>query len=212
VLDSTSRPAPHDESPSPLLAGLITGILLAVVWALLVYFTHNGIGLAAWGVGGLIGIAVARSARPPNVATGRLAALLTAGTVLLAKAAVLAFALRPILQDEILRDPRATTAMFMLDMVNHRSFSPELQAAVDSARDGRDTARFDLGPRMIIEAGQRAKAAAPWERERVVRVYAEQVVTRVGFWPLLGRLFGLWDLLWLGLGVSTAWKLGQGIG
>jgi len=26
---------------------------------------------------------------------------------------------------------------------------------------------------------------------------------------MLGRLFGLWDLLWLGLGASSAWKLAQ---
>lgn len=215
VYGAKPRAAPSDGTP--LLAGLITGILLSVVWVLVVYVTHNGVGLAAWGAGGLIGVAVAKSARPPTASSGALAALLTVGTVLLAKVAVLAFALRPMVQDEILRDPQATTAMFIVDMANHHSFSPELQAALDSqVRQGHDTALSDLGPelnfRMIREARTRAQAAAPAEREWVVRASTETLVTRVGFWSLLGRLFGLWDMLWLGLGVSTAWKLGQEIG
>lgn len=212
-----TKPRAEPSEGTPLLAGLITGILLTVVWVLVVYVTHNGVGLAAWGAGGLIGLAVAQSARPPSASTGTLAALLTVGTVVLAKVAVLAFALRPMVQDEILRDPQAITAMFLVDMAHHHSFSPELQAALDSrVRQGQDTALSDLGAelnfRMIREARKRAEAAAPAEREWVVRASTETLVTRVGFWSLLGRLFGLWDMLWLGLGVSTAWKLGQGIG
>jgi len=210
-----ARPATRDGSP--LLAGMITGILLALVWVLVVYVTHNGVPLVAWGVGGLIGVAVARSARPPTRETGTLAALLTVGTVLVAKVGVLAFALSPILEDEIRRNPAATTAVFLRDMVDHRSFSPELEAGLDSqARDGSDTALADLGSeryvRMIGEARRRAETATQAERERVVRAYTDALLTGSGFWSLLGRLFGLWDLLWLGLGVSTAWRLGRGIG
>jgi hypothetical protein len=166
---------------------------------------------------------VAKFARPPSASTGNLAAFLTVGTVLLAKVSLLAFVLQPIVQDEVRRDPEATTAMFMLDMTSHHSFSPDLQAALDAKAPppappppGDDAALSNPGDeltfRMVREARARAQAASPAERERVVRMYTDDLVTRVGFWPLFGRLFGLWDLLWLGLGVSTAWKLGQGIG
>jgi len=200
-------------SGSPLLAGLITGILLAVVWVLVVVVTHNGVGLAAWGVGGLIGIAVAKSARPPSVSTGTLAAVLTVGTVLLVKVLVLVFALRPMVQDEIMRDPEAITTMFMVDMTQRRAFSPELQASLDSAEtrphDGAPPAeRFELSVRMLQEARTRAAAAAPVERKRVVRANADDLLMRMGFWPLVGW----WDILWLGFGVATAWKLGTGKG
>ena len=217
------KPRAEPSEGSPLLAGLIVAIVLAVLWVLMVFVTHNGIGLVAWGAGSLIGLAVAKMARPPTAATGTLAALLTVGCVLLAKASVLAFALRPIVQDEILRDPDATRAAFMVDMMTHRSFSPDLQAALDAKRPpGHEPAppdlsdspfqRDDLTFRMVHEASARAAAATRAERERLVRAFTEDLVTRMGFWPLLGRLFGVWDLLWLGLGVSTAWKLGQGIG
>jgi hypothetical protein len=200
---------------SPVLSGLIVSVLLAVGWALLVYVTHNPIGLIAWGVGGLIGLAVARFARQPSASLGTLAAVLTVGTVILAKVLILAFALRPIVLDEVLRDHNAVTAMFIVDMAAHHSFSPELQTALDQRmREGRDTALSDLGAelnyRMIAEASARAAAATPAERERAVRVHMEKVLARMGFFPMLARLFGVLDLLWIGLGISTAWQLARG--
>ena len=140
-------------SGSPVLGGIIAGVLLAVVWMLLVWLTHNPVSLAGWGVGGLIGLAVAsgaRKARGSNPSLGTAAALLTVGTVVLAKTLILAFALGPIVRDEIVRDRDATTAM-----------------------------------------------------------YSDSLLARQGFLPRLGRLFSIWDLLWLGLGVSSAWKLAQ---
>jgi hypothetical protein len=36
------------------------------------------------------------------------------------------------------------------------------------------------------------------------------VLEKIGFWVLLLTSFGPLDLLWIGLGIATAWKLGQG--
>ena len=87
--------------------------------------------------------------------------MLTLAAAIFAKILILAFALGPILRDEILRSREATAAVFLLDM------------------------------------------AAP-DRSRPTSVRAG-----IGFVPLLARLFGLFDMLWLGLGVSSAWKLAQ---
>src|SRR5438094_510940 len=54
-------------------------------------------------------------------------------------------------------------------------------------------------------------ALAPAERERLVRTYSDQILGREGFLAMLGKLFSFWDLLWLGLGVSSAWKLAQSV-
>ena len=47
--------------------------------------------------------------------------------------------------------------------------------------------------------------------ERLVRTYSDQILGRAGFLAMLGKLFSFWDLLWLGLGVSSAWKLAQSV-
>jgi len=200
---------------SPVLSGLIVGVLLAVGWALVVYVTDNPVGLIAWGVGGLIGLAVARFAPGPSASLGTLAAVLTVGTVILAKVLIVAFALRSILVSGVLRDRDATAAMFLVDMATHHSFSPELQAELDKhPRERSDTALSDLGPdlnyRIIVEARQRAASATRGERERVVRASTDRVMAHIGFVAPLAHLFGLLDLLWIGLGVGSAWQLARG--
>jgi hypothetical protein len=210
---------PHGRpsGPSPTLAGLLAGILAAVVWALLVYVTHNTIGLAAWGVGGLVGLAVAKPAREAHESRSTTAVVLAAAVVVLAKVLIVEVALPPLIRDEILQSREATAAMFMVDMAAHRSFSPALQAAIDSlARERHDSLGSEHSPalqyRMISEALDRAAAASLAERERLVRAAMGGVLGRLGFLSLLGRSFGVLDVLWLGLGLSTAWKLGQSPG
>lgn len=214
---------------SPIMSAVIVGVALAIAWTLLVYFTHNPVSLAGWGVGGLIGIVLARAGRrgeTTSASRGTVAIVLTVGTVLLAKALILAFALRPIVRDEVVRSPEARTAFFMIDMTVHRSFSPDLQAELDKGAGvgvgvglgaTRDTAldpqrlerAFELRERIVAEARARDSAATPAERDRIVRTYADSLLGAQPFLPMLGRLFGLWDLLWLGLGASSAWKLAQ---
>ena len=103
-----AKPRTPQSEGSPLLAGVITAILLAVLWTLLVYATHHPVGVAAWGVGGLVGLTVAKFAREPGPSLGILAAVLTLAAAIFAKILILAFALGPILRDEILRSREAT--------------------------------------------------------------------------------------------------------
>jgi hypothetical protein len=200
---------------SPLLAGILAGMFSAVVWALLVYLTHNPIGLAAWGVGGLVGVAVAKPDRQPRGASrGALAVVLATTAIIFAKVLIVEVAFPPVVRDEILRSQETTALLYMVDMAAHRSFSPDLQTAIDTlARGRRDTLGSpgwaELQYRMLQEARQRAESAAPAERARVVQAAMGGVIARFGFLPLLARSFGVWDLLWLGLGCSSAWKLAQ---
>jgi hypothetical protein len=199
----------------PLLAGLLAAIGIIVLWVALVYVTHHAVGVAAWGVGGLLGIAVAEVAKPPTRATGVLAAVLTLVTVFLAKAVLVAVALQPILRDELANNPASLTVIFLREKTQQRSFSPELQAAIDAHPDlAADTSllgpSYELREQMIHEAVAAAKASSFAERKRLVHVHYDQFLSKLGFWVLFLATFGLLDLLWIGLGTWTAWTLGQG--
>jgi hypothetical protein len=202
---------------SPLLAGLLVGFVLIIAWVMLAHAAHDDVGLVAWGAGGLLGIVVAKVARPPTKATGTLAALLATGAILVAKPALVMFALQPALRQEFLTNQEATASLFLLDMTQNRSFSPELQHTLDTRPDLlRDTSFLGAGEeikfRMVSEASDRAKAATPAEREWLVRTHLDNtLLEKVGFIVLLLTTFGPLDLLWMGLGISTAWKLGQGV-
>ena len=211
------KAAPQRAEGSPLLAGLLVSILIVVVWVGLVYVTHNAVGVAAWGVGGLLGIVVAKTAKPPTKATGALAAVLTLVTVFLAKVVLVVAALQPMIRQELANDPGSLTALFLFEKVQHKSFSPELQATIDARPDlVADTTFFGFGPghesreQMLEEARAAAKASSFAERDRLVHVHFDRFIDKLGFWVLLLGTFGLLDVLWIGLGMSTAWTLGQG--
>ena len=201
---------------SPLLAGVLVGIVLMIAWILLARMTLKDVGLASWGVGGLIGIAIAKTAKPPTRATGVLAAIVTACMLLVSKVAVVQFGLQPALREQVVKGPEVTSLMYLADMKENHAFSPELQHTIDTRPDLLRDSSFmgpgeELRTRMMEEAEDRAKAATPAERERMVRAYYDATIFQtIGFWVLLITSFGPLDLLWMGLGISTAWKLGQG--
>ena len=206
---------PKSAEGSPLLAGMLAAIGIIVAWVALVYVTHHPVGVAAWGVGGLLGIVVAKTAKPPTKATGVLAAVLTLVTVFLAKVVLIVVALQPILRQELANNPGSLTMIFLVEKTQQKSFSPELQKTIDARPDlVADTTFFGPGhevrEQMIDEAMTAAKASSFAERERLVHVHFDQFLSTLGFWALFWGTFRLLDLLWLGLGISTAWTLGQG--
>ncbi len=210
-----SKSAGGSKEGSPLLAGLLAAIGIIVAWVGLVYVTHNAVGVAAWGVGGLLGIVVAKLAKPPTKATGALAAVLTLVTVLLAKVVLVVAALQPMIRQELANDPGSLTVLFLIEKVQQKSFSPELQATINARPDlVRDTtffgAGYELRNQMLDEAGAAAKASSFAERDRLVHKHYDRFINKLGFGVLLLTTFGLLDFLWIGLGISTAWTLGQG--
>lgn len=202
---------------SPLLAGILVGTVLIVAWVVLARVTHNDVGLASWGVGGVLGIVIAKAARPPSRRTGIQAVVLTAVMLLAAKMAVVVFVLQPALRDEVLRDHDTTALMYLYEMTKNRSFSPELQHTIDTRPElVRDSSFMgpgqELREQMVTEASTRAKDASRAERERMVRTYYDQTRLRnIGFLFVLVTSFGPLDLLWMGLGLASAWRLGQGL-
>lgn len=198
---------------SPVLAGVLVGIPAAVVWAAIAYFTGYEIGWVAWGVGAIVGYAVAKSAHEPSASLGPTAAAIAVASLLLAKILILEFALPPILQAELLKNPDATTGMFVLDMTSHKSFSPELQALLDQAdaRPGSlsDAQQLDAQRRMRAEVMERVGNATRAEKERVVRESAANILKEMGFFGALKDLFTVYDALWIFLAISSAYRIAQ---
>jgi hypothetical protein len=166
-------------------------------------------------VGGLLGIVVAQTAKPPTKATGALAAVLTLVTVLLAKVVLVVVALQPIIRQELANDPQSLVLVFLLEKTEQKSFSPELQATINAHPNFRADSTFfgpgyELRSQMADEAAKAARASSFAERERLVHRYYDRFLERLGFWVLLLGTFGLLDVVWIGLGMSTAWTLGQG--
>src|SRR6266511_2168497 len=111
--------------------------------------------------------------------------------------------------------PARTTFVGSFRRERSRSAMQELQATIKARPDlVVDTTFFgpghELRQQMIHEAATAAEASSFAERERLVHVHFDQFLSKLGFWVLFLGTFRLLDLLWLGLGMSTAWTLGQG--
>lgn len=208
-----ARPASTPKRASPVFAGILVGIPAAVVWTVIAYFTGYEIGWVAWGVGALVGYAVAKSAHEPSATLGPTAAALAVGTLLLAKVLILEFAVPPIMRTELLKNQNAVTGMFVMDMTAHKSFTPELQALLDQAeaRPGSlsEAQQLDMQRRMRAEVLERVTNATRAEKERVARASTETILKQMGFFGALKDLFSLFDLLWIFLAVSSAFKIAQ---
>lgn len=198
-----------------VLDGIIVSFALAVAWTLVFWFTHSPVRLAGWGIGGLIGIRLSRNAATvPGPSLEVLAVSFTAGTVLLAKGMMLAFALRPVVHDELMHNHALTAQLFAADLRARHAFSPTLQASLDSAEaspPGDPGGRWELGKQVMAEARARDSAASPGERERLVRTYEDTLMARKGegTLPIFGTLLNFWDMVWVTLGVASARELAR---
>src|SRR5690348_9372794 len=197
-----------------VLDGIIVSLALAVAWTLVFWFTHSPVRLAGWGIGGLIGIRLSRNGAPvPGPSLEVLAVSFTAGTVLLAKGMMLAFALRLVVHDELMHNHALTAQLFAADLRARHAFSPTLQASLDSAEASpRDPAEsWELGKQVVAEARARDSAARRDERERLVRAYEDALLARKGHGalPIFGTLLNFWDIVWVTLGVASARELAR---
>jgi hypothetical protein len=66
-----------------------------------------------------------------------------------------------------------------------------------------------LHPVKVYGSAARPAAATPAERERVVAAGSASILTERGFFGALGKLFDLWEIVWSGLAISSAWRIAQ---
>ena len=204
----------------PVRHALVGGAVGAAIWAGIAYATHREIGWIAWGVGGLVGLGVRVAARE---LVGARYGLLAAGVAALALVGG-KFATVALIADDIKLDPAMvqTTDEGMIadyadEVVKDRQAKGKAVRfpagmTLDKASKPADyppdvwkeAAKkwADLGP-----AGQAAKKAE--QKEQVVALMAtvRGAVRQEGF----KESFTPFDLLWFGLAMFTAFRLGSGL-
>ena len=200
------------------LGGLAGGLVGAAVRAGIAYATHREIGWIAWGVGGLVGLGTRLLARdhdgPPYgfVAAGIAALALVGGkfaTVALVVDDVRVPALTATDQDLVVqladqvveeRAAKGKAVKFRPGMSVEKA-SKQADYPPDVWKEA--TKKWaDLGP-----AGQAAKKAEHDAQAKEVVAAVRGAVRREGF----KDSFTPFDLLWFGLAMFTAFRLGSGL-
>jgi hypothetical protein len=195
-----------DRTPLALAMGLIAALAAGGLWAALVFVTDMEIGWAAWGVGGLVGLAMSKV----TVNRSRQLALAAAGFAVLGLVAGKAFifgASSGTIAEAIEADPAMMRGALAWQMYDARELDAATLAAVDDAQAAGDTLSNALWDAMGAQAGARLERMGAEERSALASSSAQAVVQSMG---LLGGVMAqltFFDLLWLFLAVGTAFRM-----
>lgn len=207
---STSMPpapiAREDSTLLPILVGAGVGLLGGIAWAAIVALTDYELGYVAWGIGALIGYAMARSTPQRSTELALIAAVIAITSLLVGKVLIQHFVTGPAFRQTLRDSPEAVGAAAAWGLREEHAFPPPLQARLDSLSET-DTLPDALWEEMVAAGHEHARTLPDTERTQLAEYYAATIGASVGPWQQLRWGFSLWDLLWFGLAISTAWRL-----
>jgi hypothetical protein len=197
-----------------ILGGVIGGGIGVLVWVLVGYYSHAEVGWIAWGIGFLAGVGVRYAAylgqQEESALHGILAAVIAAGCIICAKFLVFS----------LLTNQAATSSVDDELMISH--FADKI-IEEKKARGERITlphgksldeaeSEKDYPPLIWKQAEQQWNKIGAEERENLKKTLQAMVANAVeaGAGPDFSKAFTPWDLLWFGLAMITAYKIGVG--
>ncbi len=205
-------PATHPTTPGsddaviPILAGAGAGVLGGAGWALIVALTDVEVGWVAWGIGGLIGFAMARTTAQRSIQLATIAAVIATLSLLIGKVLIQQFVTRPAFERSLRDSPNAVPSAAAWRLREQAAFPADVQARVDAVAEG-DTVPDALWEQMVAAGQAHAATLTEEERAELTTTYVATVQAQFTSWQLLSWGFSPWDLLWFGLAVSTAWGM-----
>jgi hypothetical protein len=195
-------------------AGLIAAILGALAWAAIVYAARLEIGYLAWGIGGLVGFAVAWGTRGGGAAAAVLAVLLTvvsiAGGKYLAAQWIVNKDIDQLIQDQPTEWSEEYTISFMADEVLEARALAGQPAVGD---DFSGEAESDYPADVWAEARKRWDAMDQAGRDGYAQGRRDEFdsnlseIRREAAMAAFTADLGVIDIVFFVLGVATAWQI-----
>ncbi|NIP78521.1 MAG: hypothetical protein GWM90_04690 [Gemmatimonadetes bacterium] len=198
-----------DRAPLALAAGLVAALLGGLAWAAIVLFTQYEIGWVAWGIGALVGVAMARTTQ---VRSGRLAlaAAVLAFLGLMAGKAFVVGGSAGSIAEELASNPDYLAGPVAWQMYNAGELDAETMTAIRATEQAGDTLSDALWAGMLAQATTRLEGMTEADRRAVAEEAATGYVNQMGLVDgILAQLSGF-DLLWLFLAVGTAFQMMNG--
>lgn len=207
---SEPRQPNTDERVLPaVLAGSVAALAGGALWAALVAFASLEVGIVAWGIGLAVGLAMAAVTPSRGQAMAVLAAVIAGVGLVAGKALIIMFATQPALAQEIEADSEWLAEAAAYDLRFTNSFPDEIQQQLDALAFN-DTIPDALWEEMLSAGAAHAGAVGGEGRTQLAAGYARVLLSGTDFMSLFSAQLSLWDLLWFGLAVSTAWKIMAG--
>jgi len=194
--------------------GAAAAVVAGLVWAAIAYYANAEIGYVAWGVGLLTGFAVTATTRERSLRVGLAAAGLALCGLLLGKVLTVEWTLKGMAQKEIPDDADSLRAAYVSELVDQGAIDPRILAWQGQA--GED----DTPPPEVAKAMEELekkihedmKHLTPADRQRLKARVADWILGEISYVERVRMTLSPWDLLWFGLALSSAFKMGAGTG
>ncbi|MBC7772991.1 MAG: hypothetical protein H7210_10885 [Pyrinomonadaceae bacterium] len=211
---------------SAAVGAAIGAALGGAIWAAIGHFTGYEVGIAAWGVGALAGFGALTASRGNvNAGSGVIAAVFAVLAILGAKYLVIYTLLE---QMNVAADSELNSYQYTdEDLKEHlagKIVAEKLAAGQDIAwRNGADEDQAewpqDYPVEIAAEAGKQFAKLSTQERTTQKTAIEQEVRASIQEfsktykptlqWELFKASFGLFDLLWIGLAVASAYRIGS---
>jgi hypothetical protein len=206
-----------------IVGGLIGGAAGVAIWVLVGYLSHYEVGWIAWAVGFLVGFGVRYSAhlggQDASFGKGILASVIAFGAIIAAKFLVFSLLvggdksaeIRE-LASQIRVDDEAMIAGLADDIVTEATARGQTIAWPQGVTLDSASKKSDYPPKIWQQAVARWNQLGPKGQndQKVQRRMLASQLTSLAKRPEFGDFFSPLDLLWLGLAVVTAFKVGVG--
>lgn len=202
-------PLTDDRTALAMAAGLIAALIGGGIWAAIVLFASLEIGWAAWGVGVLVGGAMARVTINRSQSLGAVAAGLAVAGLLAGKLAITLGSVGAI-SEELAENPGYLMGAVAWQLYEDGALDPATQQGVDATLEAGDTLSDAIWAEMLNQAEERIAVMSGDERREVARGLAEGYISQMGIANALRVQLGPWDLLWFGLAIVTAFRMMAG--
>lgn len=201
---------PLGEGPGSLVPAIVAGSVAAVIggllWAAIVWVTGYEIGYAAVGLGALVGFAMSRSSGRRDTTVAALAAVLAFVGLATARLVIAEVVMPASSISEVRDDPDLMVEAALLDLEFNGGFPAELQAEYDALLPG-DEIPDATYQQMRQAAEVHAAGMTEGEASEAAAQFTGLVLGSMDTTSKVTAQLTLFDLLWLFLALSTAWKM-----
>jgi hypothetical protein len=198
-----------DRTPLAIAAGLVAALVGGGIWAAIVLITSFEVGWAAWGIGFLVGLAMARTTINRSRALALTAAALAVLGLVAGKALVTTGS-PGVIADHLVENPEYLEGALAWQMYDADELAPATMAAIDATDAAGDTLSDALWAEMVGQASDRLAGMSQPERRELAEASARAYVSQMTVADRLTAQFSGFDALWILLAVGTAFRVMDG--
>jgi len=175
------------------------------------------IGWVAWGIGALVGGSVIIMTDERSSRLAIIAVILAVGSIFMGKLIYVNYGLTDIIKQEIKNTPEALSDLLIMEMIQTNEIDKDyLEWIRKNGLDNQEALKKEDKKTQELIKKEKAKfdeklaKLTPEEKEHLYQTGTNQVIASISYMDRIKATTSFWDILWILLAISSAWKIASG--